>query len=109
GSWGSLCWSPGGANIVSTNSYLHETKLAKFVSVDVHTGETRILPTPPDTVFRSPRFVNRGPVILAVSAIMQGGQVWSIPNPEGTPKQLTNDLNTYVRLTIARDGAKVLA
>ncbi len=101
-------WSTDGKRIAAVVVSLTEHFL-RLVVIDLETGA--------EEEIKSPNFRNVEQVVWAadgkslIASANDGNnfQLWRILYPDGRARRITNDLNSYLGLSITRDGKKLIA
>ena len=103
----SIAWSPDGRTIAvpGTNSgRVH----AEVVFVDSTSGAQRVVETPAWRAVTHVAWLPDGSGLLVNAQESSGEsgatQIWMLPYPDGTSRQVTNDLGTYTGLSVSEAG-----
>ena len=111
-------WSPDGkiiATAVATVGSRRDaapgnSQTARIAGIEVATGKRTVIA---DHSWKNVAQVawmpdQKGLVAIADAAGTRGSQVWYVPYPSGTPRQITRDLFDYRIVTSAADGKSIL-
>ena len=101
-------WSPDGSKIATViDSYTEH--FIRLLVIDVNTGAEEEIKT---KAFRNMEQVVWSPDQRSLIASANAGdsfQLWRIPYPGGDTKRITNDLSSYLGVSITKDGRQLLA
>ena len=104
-------WSPDGKSIASGVLNVDAGGgYGTLVEVDVESGaERRLTPERWSTIGQVAWLPDKsGLVFTATPEGTLGSQVWHISYPEGAVRKVTNDLNTYTRLSLTADASALV-
>jgi len=110
--FGSLDWSSDSANILyafrqhTANGYIH------YVAEIPATGgaESRITGPRPERILSAQWLPDKNGLIMsAIDPVTHHSQLYYVTYPGGEERRITNDLNNYKDISIARDGRALVA
>ncbi len=106
GNPGDPLWSSHGRSIVVPVQLPPSGGAVIPVEIDVATGEQHEIGTKKWWWIASMAFLPDSAGLLMAALPKEAGavQVWLQPLPDGEPVRVTNDLNSYVQLSLAQDG-----
>ena len=108
----STAWSPDGETIACAARDVDQNdgEFMRVVGVDTATGTEKSLSTDRwASVNHLSWLKDGGIIIIASEKLGSPAQIWSLSQPDGELRQLTNDLNSYERLSAAADGEMFLS
>jgi len=106
-----LAWSPDGATILVAAASTRPGVPALVYLVDAATGSARPLGEPWGYV-RDIQWMPDGRSYLVTGVDFSGqanAQIWNVTYPAGVRSRLTNDLNTYVGISLSADAKSLVA
>ena len=102
-------WSPDGRTILATAGSPRPGVPFTIYAVDVDSGATRTVGDPWGMV-RDVHWLPDGRSFLATGLDLSGlatTQIWQVAYPSGARSRVTNDLNTYLGLSVSGDGGSL--
>lgn len=107
-----LTWSPDGERIVVSGGYVEKgQKAAELIEVFVASGAERRIPIPRWDAINSVAWSadEKSLFVTARERNAEPMQIWRVSYPDGSVSKITNDLQSYARLTITNDSRILLA
>ncbi len=101
-----LAWSPDGKTIVADDTTHTGGAVAAMVAIDVASGRLRPFVSWKDQLATEPTWYpdGKGLLVLYATRKTEGLQIGYLTYPKGELKRVTNDTNSYSRLSLSRDG-----
>jgi Tol biopolymer transport system component/DNA-binding winged helix-turn-helix (wHTH) protein len=105
-------WSPDGKKIVIPGGYIENgQKFAELIEVLVETGAERRVPAPRWNGINGVVWAGDGSSLFVAARERTAGpiQIWRVSYPDGNASRITNDLQSYERLTVSSDSRMLVA
>jgi serine/threonine protein kinase/Tol biopolymer transport system component len=108
---GEPSWSSNGKTIVCSILNINDGFSFKLIEVNVEDGKERQLSSQKWWYVGRLAWLREGSGFVMTASDRDFGlsQVWFVSYPEGTPKQITNDLNVYDNVSLTADSSIIVA
>jgi serine/threonine protein kinase len=106
--WNLAAWSPDGKSIVAT-AFSPADNNTYLVEVTAENGNQKNFDSPPWLRISGIEWLPdaKGLILSGRDLEMKLSQLWRISYPEGKVQRVTNDLNTYLGLSLTADGKTI--
>ena len=105
-------WSPDGKRIVLSGGRIEKgRKIAELIEITMETGAERLIQIPNWYTINSTAWSRDGSYLFVTARerIAMPLQIWRLSQADGSATRVTNDLQSYDRITLSDDGQILLA